>query len=136
MAALTKGRELQTMFPRQGFILPINAAAATYYKGGFLGFLDAGGNILKAGVAGAPKYAGICQEDIKVLAGEQIDVLVNAPFWFDNAVLAVKANITKKIYADNDGDLTLTAQNNTFVGRIAAIKDGSMFIDPIPFGAS
>ena len=30
MAALTAARQLQTMFPREGYILPMNAADATY----------------------------------------------------------------------------------------------------------
>ena len=108
MAALTKARQLQTMFPREGYILPMNAIAATYWKGSFMGFADAGGNVRKAGTADGPHYAGICQQDIVIgTAGEQVDVLVNAPFWYDDSALAVAANILKLIYASNTGDLAL-----------------------------
>ena len=60
-----------------------------------MGHADAGGNVAKAGAASTPKYAGICQQDIVIgTAGEQVDVLVNTPFWYESSTLAVAANNT------------------------------------------
>ena len=76
MADLAKAKHRQTMYPRLGIIVPMAAAAGTYYKGMLLAFTSTF-RVTKASGANA-RFAGICQEDVTVAAGEPVDVLVNS----------------------------------------------------------
>ena len=128
MADLTRPKPRQTSFPTVGQTIPKPAEAATYWKGMYLDIPTLGGNVGYCDGSNA-RFAGICQENkVITVAGEDLDVLWGMLFWVKSD-LAVKGNVGKGVAASDTDTLLIAEANKTYVGRIAGVKDGEMFID-------
>ena len=136
--ALTQEKQYQTMFPREGYVVPTPVVAATYYRGSMISVVNAGGNARKATPAANTHFVGICQENRTIAtAGDNLDVLINSPFWVVNATLAVKANNQKIVYLSDDDTFTVSSASNAVpAGRIVAIEGDRFLVDPKQVGAA
>jgi hypothetical protein len=130
--ALSANRELNHYVDQE--LRSFKAADEHIYKGALVSF-ESGG--YAAPLTAGELFAGIAYEECDNSAGSDGDKSVKCHTQgdFEHALSgATIANIGAACYASDDGTLTLTAENNTFVGYVVDVpSSGTVIVRIQPF---
>ncbi len=129
--ALAADKNLETMFPNIGHIVPAKSNVVdTYYKNALVNF-NADGFIVVAADTAAHAFAGLVKEQVTVGAGETMDleIIRDTLVWLPHTG-AAQADVGALFHASADDTLSDGAGSNVGpCGQCVAFKTGYLLID-------